>query len=292
MADEDRRDDRPDDLDRRVAVNRRAVRPISRLGPEVDHRVDQDRADDREDHERDDRREPVDEVDPLRLLARRGRQPGHRHRNNGGDRTAHRGRSRRAGGCSPSTHRAEPYRTVTNARRRTAKPSSWVVSNVTQWALNGPEFQGKARTGGLEAMERPVRARSSSTLDASFAPKSQTSPERIAEEALAGALRRLCRGGSWQGVTRELAWRAVTGGHRDPRSVEPLAETAEAMLAPLIDGALWEVEQGVVASRDEYLDAGARDELGALAAPGSTQTRRPAAGGGGLSTGRSTRSSC
>ncbi len=115
-------------------------------------------------------------------------------------------------------------------------------------------------------MERPVRARSSSTLDASFAPKSQTSPERIAEEALAEALRRLCRGGSWQGVTRELAWRAVTGGHRDPRSVEPLAETAEAMLAPLIDEALWEVEQGVVASRDEYLDARPRDELGALAA--------------------------
>jgi hypothetical protein len=103
-------------------------------------------------------------------------------------------------------------------------------------------------------------------LDASPAPKHQTPSERIAEEALAEALRRLCRGGSWQGVTREIAWRAVTGGHRDPRSVEPLAEAAEAMLAPLIDEALWEVEQRVLASREEYLDARPRDEAGALTA--------------------------
>ena len=107
------------------------------------------------------------------------------------------------------------------------------------------------------------------SLDASLAPKPQTPSERIAEEALAEALRRLCRGGSWQGVTRELAWRAVTGGHRDPRSVEPLAETAEAMLAPLIDEALWEVEQRVVASRDEYLEERPRDEAGSA-------RRRPA----------------
>jgi hypothetical protein len=103
-------------------------------------------------------------------------------------------------------------------------------------------------------------------LDASFAPKHQTPSERLAEEALAEAFRRLCRGGSWQGVTRELAWRAVTGGHRDPRSVESLAETAAAMLAPLIDEALWEVEQRVIASREEYLDSRPGDEAGALAA--------------------------
>ena len=39
----------------------------------------------------------------------------------------------------------------------------------------------------------------------------------IAEEALAGALRHRCRGASWQGLARELAWRAVTGGQRDAR---------------------------------------------------------------------------
>jgi hypothetical protein len=103
-------------------------------------------------------------------------------------------------------------------------------------------------------------------LDASLAPKPQTPSERIAEEALAEALRRLCRGGSWQGVTRELAWRAVTGGHRDPRSIEPLAETAEAMLAPLIDEALWTVERRVVESRNEFLEERPGDKSGAVAA--------------------------
>jgi hypothetical protein len=90
--------------------------------------------------------------------------------------------------------------------------------------------------------------------------------ERVAEEALAGSLRRLCRGGSWQGSTRELAWRAVTGGQRDPRSVETLAETAEAMLAPLIDDALWTVEQRAIYSHAEYLADHPGDEAGALTA--------------------------
>ena len=92
------------------------------------------------------------------------------------------------------------------------------------------------------------------------------SSERIAEEALAEALRRLCRGGSWQGIARELAWRAVTGGHRDPRAVEHLSESAESMLASLIDGALWEVERAAIASFEEYLEERPRDHNGALAA--------------------------
>ena len=70
--------------------------------------------------------------------------------------------------------------------------------------------------------------------------------ERIAEEALAGAVRDLCRGGRWQGLARELAWRAITGGHRDARSVEALASYAEAMLAESIDQALWTVERGAI----------------------------------------------
>ena len=66
-GDEDGRDDRPDDLERRVAVHRRAVRPVPGLGAEVDHRVDQDRHDDGEDEEAMTGREPVDEVDAARL---------------------------------------------------------------------------------------------------------------------------------------------------------------------------------------------------------------------------------
>ena len=61
------------------------------------------------------------------------------------------------------------------------------------------------------------------------------SSESLAEEALGQAIRSRCRGASWQGLARELAWRAVTGGHRDARQVEPLAARAEAMLASLFD---------------------------------------------------------
>jgi hypothetical protein len=79
------------------------------------------------------------------------------------------------------------------------------------------------------------------------------STERIAEEALGGAVQRLCRGGTWQALARELAWRAVTGGLRDARMVEGFAATAEAMLAAAIDDALWEVERAAIDGRDGML---------------------------------------
>jgi hypothetical protein len=92
------------------------------------------------------------------------------------------------------------------------------------------------------------------------------SSERIAEDALAGALIRLCRGGTWQALARELAWRAVTGGNRDPRSVEALSEAAEAMLGSLVDQALWEVERSVLVSFDEFAREHPGDAAGALVA--------------------------
>jgi len=78
------------------------------------------------------------------------------------------------------------------------------------------------------------------------------SSEQLAEEALAEAIRRRCRGASWQGLAREVAWRAVTGGHRDARQVDPLAQAAEAMLASLFDEALWAVEQVALESLQEF----------------------------------------
>ena len=101
-------------------------------------------------------------------------------------------------------------------------------------------------------------------MDAPQALLPQGSSERIAEEALAEAVRRRCRGGSWQGLARELAWRAVTGGQRDPRSVEALADAAEAMLASLIDEALWTVERAAIHSMDEFLEQSRGDDAGAL----------------------------
>ena len=90
--------------------------------------------------------------------------------------------------------------------------------------------------------------------------------EQIAEEALRGALRELCRGGSWEGVVRGVAWKVASTDPRDPRSVEMLAEAAEAIFASLIDEALWTVERVVVEAWDEFLGQRPGDEEGALAA--------------------------
>lgn len=90
--------------------------------------------------------------------------------------------------------------------------------------------------------------------------------EQIAEEALRGALRELCRGGSWEGVVRGVAWKVASTDPRDPRSIEMLAETAEAIFASLIDEALWAVERVVVEAWDEFLELRPGDEEGALAA--------------------------
>jgi hypothetical protein len=103
-----------------------------------------------------------------------------------------------------------------------------------------------------------LEARPASTLPGST--------ERIAEEALAGAVRRLCRGASWQGLARELAWKAVTGGLRDARLVEAYAARAETLLAAEIDEALWQVERVAIRGRDEVLAERPGDLAAGLAA--------------------------
>ncbi len=94
----------------------------------------------------------------------------------------------------------------------------------------------------------------------------QGAGEQIAEEALVAAMRHRCRGSSWQGLARELAWRAVTGGARDARSVERFAARAEAMLASSIDEALWRCECSAAAAFEEFIWEHRGDEAGALAA--------------------------
>jgi hypothetical protein len=90
--------------------------------------------------------------------------------------------------------------------------------------------------------------------------------ETIAEEALRAALQDRCRGGSWRGLARGLAWRVVSAGERNPHSIEMLAGAAEAMLASLIDDALWLVERAAVQGWHEFMEARPGDEDGALAA--------------------------
>jgi hypothetical protein len=90
--------------------------------------------------------------------------------------------------------------------------------------------------------------------------------EEVAAEALSRALQDQCLGASWRGLARGLAWRVVSGGDRNPHSIDLLANTAEAMLVALIDEALWAVEQVVVQVWQESFDASPGDEEAALAA--------------------------
>jgi hypothetical protein len=90
--------------------------------------------------------------------------------------------------------------------------------------------------------------------------------DQVAEQALGGALRRLCSSGTWQGFARGLAWQLVSSGARDVRSLEMLADAAEAILASLIDEALWLVERTAFDTWHEFLHARPGDEEGALLA--------------------------
>lgn len=90
--------------------------------------------------------------------------------------------------------------------------------------------------------------------------------EQIAEEMLREALCDLCRGGSWRGVARGLAWRVVVDGTGDRRSIEMLTETAEEIFGSMIDDALWHVEQTALRTWDEFLELRPGDQEGALVA--------------------------
>jgi hypothetical protein len=97
-------------------------------------------------------------------------------------------------------------------------------------------------------------------------PMPRGASEAIAEEALSEAVRRVCRGGTWQALAREIAWRAVTGGYRDPRSMDALAEAAELVLAEAIDEALWAVEKSALDGWDEFVGEHGGGEQGGLEA--------------------------
>lgn len=90
--------------------------------------------------------------------------------------------------------------------------------------------------------------------------------EQIAEQAVGDAVLKLCRGGSWLGLTRELAWRAVTVGGRDPISLEVICASAEARLGSLVDDAIWASEQAALQGFHEYLSVHPGAEADALTA--------------------------
>jgi hypothetical protein len=89
---------------------------------------------------------------------------------------------------------------------------------------------------------------------------------QIAEQAVATSVRRLCRGGTVQGLARELGWKAVILGSRDLRRLESLSSVAEARLVASVDDTVWSAEQTALRSRQEYLEAHPGDREGALTA--------------------------
>ncbi len=102
------RDHRPDDLERRVAVNRLAVAQVTGLRAEEQHRVRDHTEHDRDDDDRDDRREPVGVVDAAGFHARLHRQPRDQDRDRRGDGAHEKHQQEQLEKRSP-THRAQPY---------------------------------------------------------------------------------------------------------------------------------------------------------------------------------------
>jgi hypothetical protein len=88
----------------------------------------------------------------------------------------------------------------------------------------------------------------------------------VVGDALGVAMRELCQGGSWEGVVRGVAWRVVSTDPYEPRSVETLAEAAEAIFASLIADAFEVVEAVVDEAWDGFLELRPGDVENALAA--------------------------
>ena len=101
---------------------------------------------------------------------------------------------------------------------------------------------------------------------ASMTPMPAGISEQIAEEALRCALGNRCRGGSWRGLARGLAWHVVIADKRNPKSIELMADAAEAVFGTMIDDALWAVERVVIESWHEFLELRPGDVTGALTA--------------------------
>jgi len=86
------------------------------------------------------------------------------------------------------------------------------------------------------------------------------------EELVAGALSRLLRGGTWEGLANELAWKAARSTGAELSCLEWLPELVEAALSERVDGLEFLLEPARHAGRTEHLDEWPHDLSGAEAA--------------------------
>jgi hypothetical protein len=83
------------------------------------------------------------------------------------------------------------------------------------------------------------------------------------EEVVAGALGRLLRGGTWEGLANELAWKAARSTGAELSCLEWLPELVEATLSERVDGLEFRFERERHAAWAEHLGEWPHDLSGA-----------------------------
>jgi hypothetical protein len=87
-----------------------------------------------------------------------------------------------------------------------------------------------------------------------------------AEELVQRALRRLLRGGTWEGLANELAWEAVRSTGVELSCLEWLPGLIEASLSERVDGLEFVLERARVSAWSEHLSEWPHDLAGAATA--------------------------
>ncbi len=84
-----------------------------------------------------------------------------------------------------------------------------------------------------------------------------------AEAVVEGALVRLLRGGTWEGLAREIAWEAVRSTGAEPSCLEWLAGLCGEILAERVEGVEFVLEGARDSARAEHLREWPHDVAGA-----------------------------
>jgi hypothetical protein len=84
-----------------------------------------------------------------------------------------------------------------------------------------------------------------------------------AEEVVEGALVRLLRGGTWEGLANEIAWEAVRSTGAEPSCLEWLAGLVGPILAERVEGVEFVLDGARDAARTEHLREWPHDVAGA-----------------------------
>ena len=84
-----------------------------------------------------------------------------------------------------------------------------------------------------------------------------------AEEVVEGALVRLLRGGTWEGLANEIAWEAVRSTGAEPSCLEWLPSLVGATLATRVEGVEFVLDGARATARSEHLREWPNDSVGA-----------------------------